>query len=84
MDSTSKAGREAAIFQVARCLLGAADVCGQRDWRLLSLEADVRGIEKGQVGVQLSLAGPQIVNAQHVLAKVDGVAAVLRPDEAPE
>ncbi|MGH3561966.1 MAG: MgtC/SapB family protein [Mycobacterium sp.] len=57
--------------------------CGHRSWQLIELEADARGIERGQVGVMMSLSGAKIIQAKQVLAGVDGVAAVLQAEDEP-
>ncbi|MEZ0362373.1 MgtC/SapB family protein [Mycobacterium sp. pUA109] len=73
------------IYQDSRGVLRKLlQICGQRDWQLVELEPDARGIEWGQVGVVMTLSGAKVVNARHILAEVDGVAAVLRAGEEPE
>ncbi|MEZ0363208.1 MgtC/SapB family protein [Mycobacterium sp. pUA109] len=59
-------------------------ICGQRNWQLIELEADVRRINDGQVGVRMILSGPKVATATRVLADVDGVAAVIRSEREPD
>ncbi|HET9876686.1 MAG TPA: MgtC/SapB family protein [Mycobacterium sp.] len=58
-------------------------ICGHRNWQLIELDADASGIERGQVGVMLSLSGTKIMQAKQVLEAVDGVAAVVQAENEP-
>lgn len=53
-------------------------LCGQRDWQLTELDADMRDIHGGEVGVTMTLSGAKIGNAADVFNGVEGVVAVLR------
>lgn len=59
-------------------------ICGQRNWQLTELDADAHDIDDGEVRVTMTLSGAKIANAQQVFGEVDGVVAVLRPEDAPD
>jgi putative Mg2+ transporter-C (MgtC) family protein len=59
-------------------------ICGQRNWQLTELDADAHDIDNGEVRVTMTLSGARIANAQQVFGSVDGVVAVLRPEDDPD
>jgi putative Mg2+ transporter-C (MgtC) family protein len=62
--------------------------CDRRQWQLTELTADPAGeplgLEPGQAGVMLTLAGTGILSAPTVLAGIDGVTAIRQLDEDPD
>lgn len=58
--------------------------CGQQNWQLTELDADVHDIEDGEVRVTMTLSGAKMANAERVFADLDGVSAVLRADGDPD
>lgn len=59
-------------------------ICGQQNWQLTELDADAHDIDDGEVRVTMTLSGAKIANAQQVFGQVDGVVAVLRPEDDPD
>lgn len=59
-------------------------ICGQQNWQLTELDADAHDIDDGEVRVTMTLSGAKIANAQQVFGEVDGVVAVLRPEDDPD
>jgi putative Mg2+ transporter-C (MgtC) family protein len=59
-------------------------ICGQQHWQLTELDADAHDIDDGEVRVTMTLSGAKIASAQQVFGDVDGVVAVLRPDDDPD
>jgi putative Mg2+ transporter-C (MgtC) family protein len=56
-------------------------ICGQRKWQLTELDADTHDIDRGEVGVTMTLSGAKIASAADVLADIEGVVAVLRAED---
>lgn len=59
-------------------------ICGKQNWQLTELDADAHDIDDGEVRVTMTLSGAKIANAQQVFGQVDGVVAVLRPEDDPD
>lgn len=58
--------------------------CGQQKWQLKELDADARDIDRDQVGVTMTLSGPDVQRAMAVFGELDGVSAVHHAEEEPD
>src|ERR1700758_4048461 len=59
-------------------------LCGRRKWHIYELDSAPLDVERGQVGVTMTLSGAKIMEATEALAGVAGVAAVLQAANEPE
>jgi putative Mg2+ transporter-C (MgtC) family protein len=59
-------------------------VCGQRNWHLFELDADPHDLDRGEVGVTMTLSGAKIATATQVFTEVEGVVAVLQAEDEPD
>ena len=59
-------------------------LCGRRKWHIYELDSAPLDVERGQVGVTMTLSGAKIMEATDALAGVAGVAAVLQAANEPE
>jgi putative Mg2+ transporter-C (MgtC) family protein len=59
-------------------------VCGSRKWHIYELDSAPLDVDRGQVGVTITLSGAKIMDATDALAGVAGVGAVLQAANEPE
>jgi putative Mg2+ transporter-C (MgtC) family protein len=59
-------------------------LCGQRKWHVYQLDSAPLDVDRGQVGVTMTLSGARTIKAAAVLAGVDGVSVVIPAGDEPE